>query len=225
MINKIIEEISKSNSLEILRKVNKIIPEKKFHEYTHILYDLRTILGEKEINYLEIGSYVGSSASLILHHNFKSNIYCVDPLKINDKNRYKGNLNHEQTLKKNLEINNIHNNNIKILKYFSNDKNLHNEIKDLKIDILFIDGCHKYQSVINDFNNYKDKVNNGGFIIFDDYLDYKTCPEVKKAVDFIIENYNLDEYEIIGTLENIQHVISNIPSNYSNEFILYKKNK
>lgn len=224
MINKIIEEVSKSNSLEILRKINKIIPERNFHEYTHILYDLRTILGEKKIiNYLEIGSYVGSSSSLILHHNFKSNIYCIDPLNLNPKH-YNGRFSQEDTLNKNLKNNNINNNKIVIYKNLSNDKNLLNKIKDLKIDILFIDGCHKYQSVINDFNNYKDKVNKGGFIVFDDYLDYQYSPEVKKAVDYILENFKIDEYEIIGSIKNIQNALMlGITNNYSNEFILYKK--
>ena len=35
--NIILDEIKKSNSLEMLRKVNKKIPERNFHEYTCIL--------------------------------------------------------------------------------------------------------------------------------------------------------------------------------------------
>ena len=112
------------------------------------------------------------------------------------------------------------NNNIKIFKNFSNDKNLLEETKDLEIDILFIDGCHKYQSVIDDFNNFKNKVKPGGFIIFDDYMDKYDSPEVKKAVDYIVNNYDLKEYEIISIIDNFQNVKSIIDSN---EFILYKK--
>ena len=222
MINKVIEEVSKSNSLNILRNINEKILERKFHEHTYILYDLRTILGKENKNYLEIGSYIGSSSSLLLQHEYSTNIYCVDPLNLKP-NHYNGVLNQEETLKKNLNNNNIHNNHIKIYKNFSNDKKLLTEIKDLKIDILFIDGCHKYQSVINDFNNYKDKVNKGGFIVFDDYLDYKYSSEVKKAVDFIVNNYDLKEFEIIGSIKNIQNGKIYYKESKMNEFILYKK--
>ena len=79
----LINLISHSNSIEILREINKNFPESKFHEFTHILYDLITYLKKKEINYLEIGSYIGSSASLILQHKTKTNIYCIDPLNLN----------------------------------------------------------------------------------------------------------------------------------------------
>ena len=68
--------------------VNNSISEKHFHEFTHILYDIRTLLGNKSnINYLEIGSYIGSSASLVLRHPFLTKVYCIDPLNLN-KNHY-----------------------------------------------------------------------------------------------------------------------------------------
>ena len=60
--NTLINEIETSDSLSILKQVNEKISERKFHEFTHILYDLRTLLGNEKKNYLEIGSYVGSSS-------------------------------------------------------------------------------------------------------------------------------------------------------------------
>ena len=221
MENKLIELIKKSNSLEILREINKKIPERNFHEYTHILYDLRELLGSSKKTYLEIGSYVGSSASLLLQHKYKTDIICIDPLNLN-KNHYNGKLNQEETLNKNLNNNNINNNNIKIYKKFSNDKILLDKLKNIKVDILFIDGCHKFKSVIDDFNNYKNKVNKGGFIVFDDYLDYKYSPEVRKAVDYIVKNIDISEYIIIGSIKDFKN-INLTKRKYSNEFILYKK--
>jgi hypothetical protein len=93
-----------------------------------------------------------------------------------------------------------------------------------EIDILFIDGNHNYNYVINDFNNYKDFVKKGGYIIFDDYIDFQYSPEVHSAVNYVVENLLHDEYEIIGSLvyEQIKETnIPNFPS--SNEFILRKK--
>ena len=221
MVETIEKEVSNSKSLQKLREINKNIPERSFHEFTHILYDLRTIIGDKEINYLEIGSYVGSSSSLLLHHPFKTNIFCVDPLNL-EMSHYNGTLNQEETLIKNLNNNNIYNNKIVIYKNLSDNKILLDKIKNLKIDILFIDGCHKYNSVINDFNNYNNKVNKGGFIVFDDYLDKTHSPDVKKAVDYIIKNYNMSSYKIIGSIKNIKNAKSIIHKKYSNEFVLYK---
>ena len=48
---------------------------------------------------------------------------------------------------------------------------------------------------------YKDLVNVGGYIVFDDYYDDVHSPDVKKALDEIILP-NLVDFEIIGTFEN-----------------------
>lgn len=215
-------------SLTVLKDVNKSITERNFHEHTYILYDIRTLLGENEKTYLEIGSYVGSSASLILQHPFKTKLICVDPCILN-KSHYNGIINQYSTLEKNLQNNNKNNYNFKIEKNFSTDVNLLTKFKDnkLEIDILFIDGGHRYNDVVQDWNNYKDFVNPGGFIVFDDYCDKTHSPEVKSAVDDIVKNLNTGVYEIIGTLDNIHKLDHNNTTykypNIINEFIIYKK--
>ena len=215
-------------SLTVLKDVNKSITEHNFHEHTYILYDIRTLLGENEKTYLEIGSYIGSSASLILQHPFKTKLICIDPCRLN-KSHYLGDLNQYSTLEKNLQNNNKNNYNFKIEKNFSTDVNLLTKFKDnkLEIDILFIDGGHRYNDVVQDWNNYKDFVNPGGFIVFDDYCDKTYSPEVKSAVDDIVKNLNTGVYEIIGTLDNIHKLDhDNITYKYPNiinEFIIYKK--
>ena len=57
-----------------------------------------------------------------------------------------------------------------------------------KIDFVFLDGGHDYETVINDLNNCIDVINNNGTILCDDYnLSY--APGVKKAIDkFVIDN-------------------------------------
>jgi hypothetical protein len=97
-----------------------------------------------------------------------------------------------------------------------------------KVDILFIDGAHDYNSVINDWRNYNGFVNSGGYIIFDDYNDYKYSPEVKPAVDEIVKHIDSTVYEIIGSpLNTLDDVSVGYNNTYglknSNEFILYKK--
>ena len=113
--------------------------------------------------------------------------------------------------------------NFKVYKNFSQDSEVLNKFQKNQINILFIDGDHKYKSVIRDFNNYKDFVKSGGFIIFDDY-HAAVCPEVKKAVDYLVKNINKDEFEIIGDLKNYHNIQprQKRPMPNINEFILYK---
>lgn len=216
-------------SLNILRDVNSHIKLKKFHEWTHILYGIRTIMGSDIKTYMEIGSYVGSSASLILRNPFPTNVICIDPCNL-PPSHYGGTKSQDETLLHNIKNNNIHNYNIKLCKKYSNDKILLKQFNDTntKVDILFIDGAHDYNGVINDWKNYNGFVNSGGYIIFDDYNDYEYSPEVKPAVDEIVKHIDRTVYEIIGsplnTLDDTSVGYNNTYGlKYSNEFILRKK--
>jgi|TARA_Y100000996_G_scaffold105449_1_gene77322 predicted O-methyltransferase YrrM len=58
-----------------------------------------------------------------------------------------------------------------------------------KIDYVFLDGGHDYDTVKNDLNNCIEVVNKNGTILCDDYnLSY--APGVKKAIDEFVENNN-----------------------------------
>ena len=79
---------------------------------------------------------------------------------------------------------------IKLLKKFKNNINIikgnSNEVlKKIQtdhIDYVFLDGGHKYETVMNDLDNLVNVVQNGGIILCDDYnLTY--APGVKKAID------------------------------------------
>jgi predicted O-methyltransferase YrrM len=55
-----------------------------------------------------------------------------------------------------------------------------------KIDYVFLDGGHDYQTIKNDLNNCVDVVENNGTILCDDYnLSY--APGVKKAIDEFVK--------------------------------------
>jgi hypothetical protein len=65
-----------------------------------------------------------------------------------------------------------------------------------------------------------------GFIVFDDYLDYKYSPDVRKAVDYIATNLDKTYYNIIGTIPNYKNAFTNGYNEqfkYLNEFIIQKK--
>ena len=58
-----------------------------------------------------------------------------------------------------------------------------------KIDYVFLDGGHDYETVKNDLNNCSEVIDNCGTILCDDYnLSY--APGVKKAIDEFIEIKN-----------------------------------
>lgn len=181
---------------------------------------------DREAVYVEIGSYVGHSASLILHHNYPTKVYCIDPC-ILPKRHYYGKNSQEQTIIDNLSKagKSYH-----LLKGFSEDqriiRKLHEEIDG--IDILFIDGDHRYQAVINDFVNYEDKVRRGGFIIFDDYWDSNYSPDVRLAVNDIVKYIRQKKlpYQIIGTPLNTMraptYYVTGPQQGHLTEFILRK---
>ena len=59
-----------------------------------------------------------------------------------------------------------------------------------KVDYVFLDGGHEYNTVINDLNYSKEVIDNNGSILCDDYnLSY--APGVKKAIDDFVSNNNL----------------------------------
>ena len=59
--------------------------------------------------------------------------------------------------------------------------------------------------IVVDFRKFSEFVNIGGYIVFDDYLDHKYSPEVRSAVDDIVNKMLDNKYEIIGSLPNYQN--------------------
>lgn len=167
-----------------------------FHHHYHILYDIADSINKKEVNYVEIGCYAGGSACLMLQRE-KTNVISIDlgePIS-------------EEVVLNNIKNHNIHKNNFNYIKGNSQVletkerlKLIMNEYESQKIDILFIDGDHSFNSIHNDFNLYEDLVSIGGYIVFDDYNDSQYSPDVNGAVNNIVSN--LKNYEVIGTIEN-----------------------
>lgn len=166
---------------------------KTFHFHTHILYDIRTLLGKECKKYVEIGSYCGGSASLISSHPYKTECYCIDLGDPIPKEIVERNVNKFKTPDNEFRYIQGNSQSLEIIDIVKND------IKD--IDILFIDGDHSKNGATKDYLNYACLVNKGGYIIFDDYMDSFDSPEVKIAVDEIVDSIDTSQYEIIGSLQ------------------------
>ena len=88
---------------------------------------------------------------------------------------------------------------LKLLKKFENKVNIikgnsNKVLKEInldKIDYVFLDGGHKYETVKNDLENLTQVINNNGIILCDDY-DLSYAPGVKKAIDEYVLNKNFN---------------------------------
>jgi predicted O-methyltransferase YrrM len=79
-------------------------------------------------------------------------------------------------------------NNIHLIK--GNSNSLLKKIDMKKIDFVFLDGGHDYNTVMNDLNCSLEVLENNGSILCDDYnLTY--APGVKKAIDDFVKKNNL----------------------------------
>jgi cephalosporin hydroxylase len=201
-------------SIDVLNNIITKMENKSFHNHYHIIYDICDSFNY-DVTYLEIGAYAGGSASLASSHKNVKHVFSIDIGK---------------PIPKEIPIRNVNNFKHKNCSYHyfegsSHDSNIINDVhKNVKaVDILFIDGDHSYDAVLKDFNNFKDLVKSGGYIIFDDYLDAKHSPKVRGAVDFIVQNLNNDEFEILGSLSYPELKFTNWDSVSSNEFIIRKK--
>lgn len=188
-----------------------------FHLHYHVLDHLINSLQKENITYVEIGVYNGGSMCFVMQNKKVKKIIGIDPILFPGQ---------EENIGSNINKFNINNINTKILKKYSNDKTILDELKLLGgIDVLFIDGDHSFNGVISDFEIYYKYMNPSGYIVFDDYQDYSHCPQVKPAVNFIVNNiknkkYIDKEFEIIGSLNNYCPEIISERDNLNNEFIL-----
>ena len=80
-------------------------------------------------------------------------------------------------------------NNIQLIK--GNSNKILKKIDMSKIDYVFLDGGHDYETVRNDLNNSINVLENNGTILCDDYnLSY--APGVKKAIDEFVNTNNFN---------------------------------
>jgi len=80
--------------------------------------------------------------------------------------------------------------NIKIIK--GNSNKILQEINVDCFDYVFLDGGHKYETVLNDLKNLTKVILNNGVVLCDDY-DLTYAPGVKQAIEeyVVLNNFNL----------------------------------
>ena len=206
---------------------------KRIHHCNHhiALYIKDELMKDNCKTYFEIGTHFGHSLSTMLQSNYKSKYLSVDLFDIGNTIANDCKVKDvEKIANDNRKKYNIYNYECKILKGNSYSQKIVDKVKEYfpnGIDLLFIDGDHRYNGVINDFNSYFNMVNSGGYILFDDYLPYKKpnnddrdCP---KAIKYLIE-LNKDKIKNIGLVKDLceSNKYKKIDLNYNSVYIIKK---
>jgi len=79
-------------------------------------------------------------------------------------------------------------NNVHLIK--GNSNKILKQIDMTKVDYVFLDGGHDYNTVKNDLKNCAEVIHSNGTILCDDY-DLSYAPGVKKAIDEFVNENNL----------------------------------
>ena len=126
---------------------------------------------DKSINYLEIGTLYGANILSVAHSyglHKDSKLYCIDPWQ--DYDEYPEYKNQQSSIYKTF-IDNVENSGVKdkiiIKRGFSNNEIL--KMEDNFFDIIYIDGNHEPEYVLEDAVLSFRKLKNNGIMIFDDY--------------------------------------------------------
>ena len=146
----------------------------------------------KPINYLEIGTFYGAniiSVGLTYGLHKESKLYCIDPWEdYNEYSEYKN----QQPQIYNTFIENIKNSGIQdkiiVNRGFSNKEI--NKFDDNLFDIIYIDGNHEAEYVLEDAVHSFRKLKVNGIMIFDDYGSFYNDILTEKGIDAFVSVYS-----------------------------------
>ena len=135
-------------------------------------YYLDKCIFPPKINVLEIGSYEGRSAIFFMKYFNKINLICVDTWLGSDE---QGDIKIDfKKIENNFDYN-VKRSKNNITKYKGTSDNFFKLNINKNFDFVYIDGYHKYETILNDAQSAFELLNKGGFILFDDFtwLFYK----------------------------------------------------
>jgi hypothetical protein len=133
-------------------------------------------------NMIEIGTFLGESATIFLAYKNINKLYCIDNFWESEKIK--------SICKKRL-ANYIANNRCEIIEDKSENVLLNIE---KPIHIVYIDGSHSFKDVLYDLETSYKLLEQNGFLCGHDYKN--DTLEVKNAVNFFMEKYNIKNIKI-----------------------------
>jgi hypothetical protein len=190
LFEKKIEDFDLQNQ-NILQKHHNLTKE-SWHEL--IFYYMWLLLIQSVPNnfkFLEIGVYKGRVLSLIellnKHLNKNGIIKGISPLSTTgDKYAAYENLNYYKCIENNYKKLGLDIKNINIIQGYSQDPNIVKKASD-QYDIIFIDGCHDYEIVCKDIENYGSMIKKNGLLVIDDcacHIDFPYSKHTERGVPY-----------------------------------------
>ena len=160
-----------------------------------VLMLVRDLLGDGCHTYLEIGVHNGGSMSAAMQDPHPCHFYGVDLFRPSLQ-YLKDRLSIDRT-RQNIQRCNLHEHPVSLIKGNSTSTGIITTVKRLcpSVDVLLVDGDHRFVGVRRDFLNYGPLVRKGGLLIFDDYT-----PKWKGVVKFV-DSIESDEWRRIGAID------------------------
>ena len=141
--------------------------------------------------WVEIGSYIGESALIFASFGYVQRLDCVDPLVVGTKIKDK-----EQRFKERLHYF-MRRGKEKVFLNKETSESYAKKVDDSSLDVVYIDGDHKYSSVVNDLDLWYPKIKSGGFLCGHDYSkrpDHRHVG-VNQAVDEFVDFHGLEIFK------------------------------
>ena len=135
-------------------------------------------------NMLEIGSYEGRSAIFFLKNFSNSNLTCVDTWSGSDEHRSAN----FETIEKNFNLNTSFYQSNNLLRKYKMTSNDFFRKNDKYFDLIYVDGDHSSDQVKIDLINSWNALQNGGFLVLDDYM-WWFYKDLKKNPSTPINNF------------------------------------
>ncbi|MBQ4132423.1 MAG: class I SAM-dependent methyltransferase [Desulfovibrionaceae bacterium] len=197
------------NELHYLVKKINFVEQRCYGRFASNIQDIifscllaKSLMHEKkQINILEIGTLFGIRlcAMHVCNRFFFDNVNCkaIDPLDgyyASGPDKGTGLPVSRNVVLENFRVSEIHPSNYKIIQRYSTDKTVEEELAGEMYDICIIDGDHSYDGVKNDFYLVINRVNRGGYILFDDYNNKTVWPGVTRFIEETdFEKYGLEK--------------------------------
>ena len=200
--------------------------EVSFHNYVHILHVLRSLIDKPNATYVEIGVWKGGTSIFMSRHPLHTNVIGIDGFffdhQLDEAKQFC------QRLHGHGDIHLMKSDSRKAI------PDLQKQLNGREIDILFIDGDHSEFGTRKDFELYSPLVANGGFVVFDDFMDTSYSGGVREAIMNLIRDgeISLEKYDVMGSVQNVMGagpVFVDDPFFYdwqnvaSNEYVLRKR--
>jgi predicted O-methyltransferase YrrM len=193
-----------------------------FHHHFHIVWPLLESVNGN--TYVEIGCYAGASMLTALQWPALEKAIAIDTFSVlpNHVEQVKSNLAQFAPANSIAKVELTQGSSHSFAVIISVYRSILGDINCNGIDVLFIDGDHSYNGVQDDFRFFHPLVRHKGIVVFDDYADSQSSPQVKPAVDNIAKSDKT--FQVIGQVHNDAGAFGNgLPVNgLSNEFLLQK---